>query len=342
MKLAISREAALAAAFVAVTARLFYGLTVEEGAIHNGAWLAALFSALPAIPLVQCLDAINHRRTPAAVALSLFLLAAVLSDGGAVLAALVRSTGFLALERGSGAGLTLPVCGLMFWCVCRNGDAAGYGAMLFMRLFPALGLIVLLLQARHFRPEWLRPILGSGRRDILRQGVRCAGLFVPTTALLFVSDRLPGAHLRKRASLLSLGAVAAGLLTLPVLMMAPTSKGGGDWLYRLDALLTNGRAPLYLQLPLVVLWYAGLLHLLLCECFSGAALLQRLMPRLDGRACGALTAVGVGALSVLSCPAMITDGLLGPWGYVAAASLTAVVTLTGMKGGGGACGERGC
>jgi hypothetical protein len=86
--------------------------------------------------------------------------------------------------------------------------------------------------------------------------------------------------------------LVAALLLVLRLMMAPAGKYGLPWLSRLDALLTNGRAPLYLQLPMIMAFFVSLFHLLTCECFAASALLQRLIPALNGHLCGSIVVIG--------------------------------------------------
>ena len=73
---------------------------------------------------------------------------------------------------------------------------------------------------------------------------------------------------------------------MPTPFMAQGADGG--WLARIDSLLTNGRAPLYLQMPMLLIWYAALLHLSACAGFCAACHLQRMLPSVDGRLCAAL------------------------------------------------------
>ena len=64
--------------------------------------------------------------------------------------------------------------------------------------------------------------------------------------------------------------------------MAPVATSGDiDRAMRIDALLTNGRAPLYLQLPMLVAWFAGMLHLVAFEALAACGLLKRALPRLN-------------------------------------------------------------
>ena len=346
MKLKISRPAAIAAAFVAVAARVFLALALDSGPLHNGAWLSALLGAFLSIPWLLCLAGLRrdgHSPQPLKrLPLRLLLLASALLDGGVVLSAVVRSAGYLALDRVPTIGLALPVCVAALCCVNRGGDATGYGAMLWMRIFPALLLLVILQQAGHYRAQWLHPILGSGWPDIVRGGIVAAGGIVPATAVLLISDEpedRPKRSIQVHPILPALAPLISALLLILRLMMAPTIAVGDTWLRRLDALLTNGRAPLYLQLPMIVLWYAGLLHLLLCDCFAAAALLQQTVPKIDGRLCGAIAVLSVGLISFSSLPATVRGGEILQWQYVAATMLGAICTAiaAGAKGGAEPC-----
>ena len=80
-------------------------------------------------------------------------------------------------------------------------------------------------------------------------------------------------------------------------------------------------------------WYAGLLHLLLCEGFGAAALLQRLFPALDGRLCSALAVASIGAAYALQGTFGASDAL-SPWLYVVAALITALTALISLGKGG--------
>jgi len=109
-------------------------------------------------------------------------------------------------------------------------------------------------------------------------------------------------------------------------MMAPTGLADMPWAYRLDALLTNGRAPLYLQLPMILAFFIAALQLLACECFAASALLQRLFAGIDGRACGAVVilACAGGSLSGYLPMAM---AYIAPWIFIVSALMLSVAIL---------------
>ena len=324
MKLTIGDGAARAAAFAAVAARVFMGLSIQVSGSGNGAWLSALLGGLLALPWLLWLGA----RPPAFPPLMALLSIATVADSAAVLSTIVRSAGFLALDHIPAIGLALPVGLSALWCLRKGGDAIGYGAMLWLRLSPALLLVVVALQAKSYQAAWLWPLLGDGWPSVFVGGLRAAGWIVAASSILLVRDSPDGPRRHGSLLYLSLAAVVAALLLALQKLMSPMRLQGDDWVRRLDVLLTNGRAPLYLQLPMIVLWLAGLLHLLACECFASAALLRRVIPAMNDRLCAALALTGAVAPAV-SLPDVI-DGLTGPsalWLYFGAGMTAALGAL---------------
>ena len=335
MKLSISPAPARAAVLAAIAARAFVTLAVDSPATHNGAFLCPLIAGLLALPWLLCLRALSDVKGGPAIPLYALLLAVTLLDGAATAGEIAGSAGYLALDRIPARVLLLPVGLSALWCAWKNGDAMGYAAMLWARLFPALLVLIVALQARCFRPDWLMPALGSGPSAIFAGGIRLAGRLFPCSALLLLAEG--DAKLRTGATAGTLAvavAIPALLLTLHR-MMTPTPLADMGRLYRLDSLLTNGRAPLYLQMPMICAWYAGLLHLLVCECFTAAALVQRLIPRLDGRLCAAL-AVAAATLGAGFLPVSDAMEAVSPWLYVTVAPVTAIIAFIAARRKGGA------
>ena len=206
--------------------------------------------------------------------------------------------------------------------------------MIWTRIAPALLLGVALLQWRYFRPEWLRPMLGEGWPAIIEGGIRSAGWIVAAAAIMTLSEDDSDCAAMRHA-LLSAG-IAAALMLLQF-MLVPTQLGGG-WLNRLDALLCNGRTPLYLQLPMIVLWFAGLFHLLACELFAASACLQRLLPRINGKLCASI-AVAV-AVALSRVVALSAYGIaFSSWSFAAIGSATLLSLMAAKKGGRASCVE---
>lgn len=315
MRLVIHARPARAAAHCAVAARVFLGLVVDLPAARNGAWLSALLGGLLAAPWLLSLRFVKK----GARTLDLALMLIAILDAGGVLSALARSAGYLALDRTSPALLLVPAALALIWCVWRNGDAIGYAGMIWARIALAAFLALALMQAHYDRPAWLAPVLGEGWTAIMTGGVRAAGWIVASSAILWASE--DGAGARDALGTLVAGVCAAALLTVLCGMLTPT-RASAAWIIRLDDLLCNGRAPLYLQLPRIALWFAALAHLLACQCFAAAALLQR-RTSMDGRLCGALAVFAALALTRLEALPRVTYAL-AEYGFVAAAILTAL------------------
>ena len=342
MKLSISRDAALPAAFVAAVTRIFIDLALDGGPVHNGVWIAALLGALPVLPYLVCLDMVGVGKCRYATVgrlLAGLLLAATALDGARIVSVVLRASGFLVLDPVSPFMLVLPVVLAALWCTCRNGDAIGYAAMLWRRAFPALMLVVMILQWRHYRPQWLRPWLGNGWGEIAGEAIRTAGCYVPATSVLLICRHDDETGKRPfTVAWIALASAVASLLLVFRLMMTPSGTNDMAWISRLDALLTNGRAPLYLQLPMIVAFFVGLMHLLACECFAAAALLQRLIPRLNGRVCAGIVILICAVLPFVRSFRSMLDRAM-PWLFIAAALPVALAALSQFHFNGG---KRSC
>jgi len=121
--------------------------------------------------------------------------------------------------------------------------------------------------------------------------------------------------------------------------MAPACITGDIWLFRLDTLLTNGRAPLYLQLPMIVLWFSSMLHLLVGESLVVALLLQRAFPTLDGRLCSILASLGAVLAFASPLPRTLPSSPIPQWLFIGilAAAIPGRVVLHRKKGGQNPC-----
>lgn len=282
MRLDFSRAAVTASLMAALTSRLFYTLALDAPEAANAAWIAAptaLLLALPAVWLACRLKSAARR------ALALPLFAGMALDAATAIEWTAWSESYLAFDHVSPLLLMLPLMLCALRCAWLGGDALGGAARFWARLFAALMLIVLAHQLPYYRPGWLRPWLGMGAGGIFRAGLRAAGgcaLIAMSAATvcreeLRFRDMLPG--------MLPAAAVAAALVVLRQMMAPVAARGDVTRAAALDALLTNGRAPLYLQLPMIVAWFAGMLHLIAYESIAACALLRRALPRLGEKAC---------------------------------------------------------
>jgi hypothetical protein len=342
MKLSISRDAVLPAAFVSAATRIFLDLALDGNPIHNGVWIAALLGALPVIPYLICLDLLaGQHDPPARRSLAGLLLTVTALDAARIVSVVLRTSGFLTLEPVNPVILVIPMALATLWCIWRNGDAIGYAAMLWRRAFPVLMLVVILLQWGHYRAQWIRPWLGNGWGDIVEGASRTASCYVPATSILFVCKPADKAvKWRPAVARIVLASAVAALLLVLRLMMLPSGMSDTPWISRLDALLTNGRAPLYLQLPMIVGFFTGIMHLLTCECFAASALLQQLVPGLGGRACAGIVVLICATLPFTVFFRSMQDHVI-PWLFVDAAVPVALATLSQfrLQGGKRPCGD---
>ncbi len=334
MKQTISAKPAAHAACAAMAAMSFTDLMVDSAIPHGAAWISALLGAMLSLPAALCYRRVGGEREKAsALPLEIALTATNLLGAAAALSDLARSAGYLTLDRTAPPALLLPATLALIWCA-THGEATGYSAMIWLRVFPALLLVVILLQLPYYRPAWLLPILGEGWAEILKGALRTAGLFSAIAGMSLLTDGREKRSSMVAACLAGAGIVAA-LIALRA-MMTPAIRPGGrnSWLIRLDSLLTNGRAPLYLQMPMIVLWYAGLLHAMACQGLTAAAFLRRLFPAFNGWLCGVIVGAGSMVLA-LSGPMRRPVGETVLMGQ--AAVLTLLAGFAALRGGAGKC-----
>ena len=335
MKLSVSAASAHAAMCAAVAAQLFLTLMLDFPATRNGAWLSALLAGLAAMPVALMLIHRENRpvRRVFKPSTATFMAAALL-DAAETMRCVTRSAGFLALDEMQPVWLLLPVALAMYWCVGKNGDALGYAASVWLKIFPLLLVLVVAMQLRHLRPDWLFPLFGSGGRALAGGALHAAGGAATLCGALLLQENTgkPG----KVLGALAISAAVAAVLIALQLAMLPTSRDASalSWIDRLDGLITNGRAPLYLQLPMMILWFAALFHLLAWNCFLSAALMQRLLPGMNGRACVLIVVL---AASLLSGQVDSLGPLFRLRWIVLAAAAAAGLLFSRVGGGRGIC-----
>ena len=275
MRAALSRTSAAAGAGAAILARLFYGLMVDGTSPLNGAWLAAGMGLLLALPVLWLMRRQPERTAPVLLVLLLF-------DAASAMECAAFSASFLAFSHVPVVLLMLPLALAALRCVHLGGDALGASARVWLWVLGTLMIVVVAGQLPYYHPAWVFPLLGDGAGNLLRSGLRCAGWIAALAgAAMLLCRETPRV---RRVTLWTAMAVAgAAALMLLRLMMAPA----GDFIrqsreVRVDSLLTNGRALLYMQLPMIVIWFMAMLHLACFECAMCAALLERRAKRAAG------------------------------------------------------------
>ena len=292
----LSRSSASASAGAAIISRLFYGLMVDAPEVHNGAWLSAALGLVLALPSLWLMYRAAKRGRRSLLPLAL-MLSAIL-DAGGMLEATAFSESCIAFNHIPMPMLLLPLLLAAGRCLWLGGDALGASARIWMRVFVPLLLLVILYQRPYYRPAWLFPVLGFGMGGILRGGLRAAGWIatIGGAAMLLCGE----ARFSKVCRVFTLAVIVAALLMLLRLMMAPAMDAAGmSRSVQLDALLTNGRAPMYLQLPMIVIYFVGMLHLLCFEIWAASVLLKNSLPQIGGIPAGILTLLSA-ALSALA------------------------------------------
>lgn len=322
MKFRITDGAAAPLILLAVSVRIVAGVAIDLPDLYCAGWLSSLLGGLLVLPMAFCVAALRSGDHDAPLtrltegqgalpfrALALLLALSAAFDGATVARGIAHSAGYIALGSTSLQTLLIPQLLLCLYCLRENGEAIGSAARLWCRVLPFLLLIVVLLEVKKYQIAWLTPVLGSGVGSVLDGAVRIAGWLSMMLGILLISEKDPS-HPRRNLHpiLLTLlcSALAAGLILLRNLMTPPLVYGDLTSRYfQFDVLLSNGRAPLTLQFPMIMLWLISLFMLLLFDSFTCVALLQRAIPKL-----GKWSGILIGLL-LIAAPALFGLGTKG-------------------------------
>lgn len=271
-----------------VAARVFYGLMIDSPEVHNGAWLSVFLGMALAMPIVRamklCAAVPRLKRF-----MSVPLCALVALDAARAVDIAAYSAGYVAFLHGATPLLTLPLLAVALWAMGQGGEAVGNAALLLVRPVAALLILLAALQWPAYRPGWLAPVLGFGITGIVCAAVRAAGWMALISGALLALAPEDAPPLPMQRNLMASGLACAALIALRLMMAPAMDVGSMNRLNQLDALLTNGRAPLYLQLPMIAAWFVALMNLICLECWAASALLEQSFALRPGWRIGGVT-----------------------------------------------------
>lgn len=349
MKLKISDGAASSLGMLAIAIRILFGVTIEMPNLYNSGWISVLLGGAMAMPLAFAAGQIRARASlspfalltessPAVTRVFAALLAAIAVWDAAISSdAISCSASYVALGSVSMLYLLLPQLLLCYWCLKCNGDAIGFSAGIWNRVLPWLLLIIVVIEIKQFRFQWITPALGPGIPSLIEGAVRVAGWLSLLTGTFLIAEKdgekslLNPVRLTGRCCLIAaLLVLLHGLMTPPLVYTEKQSR-----FFLLDTLLSNGRSTLSLQLPLMILWFIGLFLLLLFDVFFAAAMLQTALPKLKKRPCVLLVLAAITALSIFNLTSGDLPNLTARWLYAlhGAILLLSMAMMHRAKGG---------
>ena len=351
MKLTLPLSLARPLAFAAVSTRLLMGVFLDLPWLYNAGWIAALGATLLCLPLGLLADRVTRacpvgsiagaleERAGRGVARSVFALLCLICvyETAATSRVLSNTVRHVALAEASAISLLLPLLLVAMLCACFGGQAVGGAARIWLRVMPVLLCIALLLQLRAFRPSWLTPVLGPGV-EVLASGSVSASGWLSLSAVIWLCaqrDRKPEKRRHTAVGMIAaIGVFSAVSLALLALLAPPSVRADLTRTYQLDKLLANGRVAQGAQLPLIILWYAGLLFNVTADLFLAAKLLQLSAPRLDGRLSALLAGVASGAAAMLGWAEQTMVVYCARWLFAAVATLLLALFLAPLRKGG--------
>ena len=350
MKLKLPLSLARPLAFAAVTTRVLMGMSLDLPWLYNAGWAAALAAIVLCAPLGMLADRVARACPQGGIAEALaaqagqcvarpvFALLCLLCiyETAATARVLSNTVRHVALAEASAISLLLPLLLAAMLSAYFGGQAVGGAARIWLRVMPVLMLIVLLLQLGSFRPAWLAPVLGPGIEVLASGAVGASGWLSLVAIIWLCAER--DAPSRKPPSMLgvfaAVGIFSAAVLALLAMMAPPSVRADLTRTYQLDKLLANGRVPQTAQLPLILLWYNGLLFNVTADLFLAAKLLQLAIPRLDGRLAVLLAGPAAGAVAMLGWAEQRMVAVCARWLFAAVGVLMLALFLAPLRKGG--------
>lgn len=337
LKLGISRAAANTLGITLAATRVFMMVAVDGAYLGNSGWLCALIGFVLALPAYFACDIMLKRGAEAQtpqwrVGGALFMLIAIY-ETAALIRMITNTTSYSELSTVSAVGLSVVMLIIVLYVIMKNGDGVGNAARLWLFAAPALLLIVVIAQLPIMEINWLAPIFGPGYKYIALGGVRAAGYLAFPAALHAISGEKTAKRVPGIKTLLTSTAIAVALLAAHGALAPPMMNPSADRTYMLDLLLANGRVPISLQFPLLMLWYLSLLLALGGYAFAAAATLQRAIPALGGRLCALITLAGSGAIVFTGIAEARFAQFVADWEFVALALGFSIMSIVYMKKG---------
>ena len=267
---------------VALSTRMFWGLSLDISCAVNAAWMCPILGFLLYLPFafaVSRADALGnaspidnlkpHVPRGLFAAISALFALLLMWDGAAAVRLAASSSNAIALSDVPVPVLALPLSIVAGTVVLLGAQAEGNSARIWLKLVPLLLIIIFLVQFKSYNIGWLAPILGDGPSGIIDGGIYCAGAMALLSLpwLISVPDRNDRGVLRYVA----FAALATSVMLVSEQMLCPVQlKSALTRSARMELVLSNGRLMLSPQLVVNVLWYGSLLHLISAQASVAA------------------------------------------------------------------------
>ena len=290
MKTTIGKSHAAPMIVVALSTRMFWGLSLDISCAVNAAWMCPILGFLLYLPFafaVSRADALGnaspidnlkpHVPRGLFAAISALFALLLMWDGAAAVRLAASSSNAIALSDIPVPVLALPLSIVAGTVVLLGAQAEGNSARIWLKLVPLLLIIIFLVQFKSYNIGWLTPILGDGPSGIIDGCIYCAGAMALLSLpwLISVPDRNDRGVLRYVA----FAALATSVMLVSEQMLCPVQlKSALTRSARMELVLSNGRLMLSPQLVVNVLWYGSLLHLISAQASVAAIYLKRIFP----------------------------------------------------------------
>ena len=321
---------------IAAASRVFFGAVVDLPELYGASWLAGLLGGVLFLPFALIADALTRHdpgqplrilldgcgKTVSDI-LCVIIAVLLLWDAACMAQGVTDSAGYIALRKSPVSLLLFVLMAVIWYSVSCNGTGIGGSGRIWSRLIPLLAAAIFFLQLSTYRLGFLAPWLGRDGSTLLDGAFRCAGWYAALLPAWLISDPDERAPRLKLTPCLAAACLSSCLLmAMHGLETPPAQFADRNRVFQMDAIMTNGRFPLSLELPIIVMWFGSLLHLLVLEIFVSAALLQRVFRFTHGRTaaffCAAAASAAVIADLAEQRSAVFLSGCVYPGAWIAA------------------------
>lgn len=295
---------------IAIGFRVFFAVMVDGAQLFSGGWIAVLMAGALALPIMLALKMMrcaypDKRAVQAFESASgvwvgkismLLLFLVLIYDCAAVLRLMSGTAKYVAMPEGNGMIIMAVTMLTAVLAALPGVRAAANAAVLWKKLMLVLIGMLIVFQLRYFQGAWLFPILGRGIKQLARESIPPAGIFCFAAGgwlMMEPQHDQKGQAMMKNLLTTALSTAAIALLfamLIPGMLQEPPVRS-----FRIGRLLMNDRSGLSLEMPYVVLIYAGMLTMLIFELNAAAAAMNLCIKPLKRKVC--LIAAGLIAFS---------------------------------------------
>lgn len=320
-----------------IVSRVVAATVIDGGGYGNSGWLCIVAAVLLDLPLAIIVDRRRAGRTGdagiAARAGCLALACVAVFEIAAVMRLTINSISYSEMQNMNVNLIMFITLAGCYYAIGKNGAGVCNAARVLTYIFFMVFAVIFLAQIKRLEPMWLMPLFGPGVRPIINGTIAMAGYLAAAPMIHSLAQRGESRKTSCVASLIVSALIAAVLCALRGMMAPALANTQLTRFLQLDILISNGRQPLSLQLPVLVALHAGFIVSIAGYALAAAGNIQRCFGGLGGRACAAAALIAAAALCMAGLAESDGALLAADWKFAitAAALMTIIISEAPKK-----------